>query len=172
MCQTFQQLQCINNAYNWRHSALRWRHNGRDGVWNHQPHDYLRLFRRRSKKKNQSSASLAFVWGIHRSQVTLPHKGPGTRRMYIFDDVIMVWINSTILIHGVANACMDLCTCLVCSGTSWEYFIKSIVCYSFPSSITPDDGFTTLSEEELHRVIIHWSEMQVYQGQFTRTNSS
>ena len=32
--------------------ALNWRHKGRDGVSNHQPHDGLlnRLFRRRSKK--------------------------------------------------------------------------------------------------------------------------
>ena len=32
--------------------SLQWRHNGRDSVSNHQPHDYLinRLFRRRSKK--------------------------------------------------------------------------------------------------------------------------
>ena len=32
--------------------SSRWRHNGRDGVSNHQPHDYLlnRLFRHRSKK--------------------------------------------------------------------------------------------------------------------------
>ena len=34
---------------------LRWRHNGRDGVSNHQPHDCLlnRLFRRRSKKTSK-----------------------------------------------------------------------------------------------------------------------
>ena len=33
-----------------REFPLRWRHNGRDSVWNHQPHDCLlnRLFRRRS----------------------------------------------------------------------------------------------------------------------------
>ena len=32
--------------------SLQWRHNGRDSVWNHQPHDCLlnRLLRRRSKK--------------------------------------------------------------------------------------------------------------------------
>ena len=42
--------------------SLNWRHNGRDGVSNHQPHHCLldRLFRRRSKKKS-NSASLAFV---------------------------------------------------------------------------------------------------------------
>ena len=35
--------------------ALRWRHNERDGVSNHQPYDRLlnRLFRRRSKKKSK-----------------------------------------------------------------------------------------------------------------------
>ena len=40
-------------------------------------------------KKNQSSASLAFVWGIHRWPVNSPHKGPVTRKMFPFDDVIM-----------------------------------------------------------------------------------
>ena len=47
--------------------ALLWRNNGCDAVSNHQPHDCLLicLFWRRSKK-HQSSASLAFVRGIHR----------------------------------------------------------------------------------------------------------
>ena len=42
--------------------TIQWRHNERDGVPNHQPHDCLldRLFKRRSRK-HQSSASLAFV---------------------------------------------------------------------------------------------------------------
>ena len=40
-------------------------------------------------KKNQSSASLAFVMGIHRWPVDSPHKGPVTRKMFPFDDVIM-----------------------------------------------------------------------------------
>ena len=40
-------------------------------------------------RKHQSSASLAFVWGIHRSPVISPHKGPVTRKTFPFDDVIM-----------------------------------------------------------------------------------
>ena len=70
--------------------ALRWRHTGCDSVSNQQPHHCLlnRLFRRRSKK-HQSSASLAFVWGIHRGPVNSPHKWPVTRQMFPFDDVIM-----------------------------------------------------------------------------------
>ena len=39
--------------------------------------------------KHQSSASLDFVWGIHRSPVNSPHKGPATGKMFSFDDVVM-----------------------------------------------------------------------------------
>ena len=42
------------------------------------------------QSKHQSSASLAFVWGIHRGPVNSPHKGPVTRKMFPFDDVIMI----------------------------------------------------------------------------------
>ena len=41
------------------------------------------------QRKHQSSASLAFVWGIHRGPVNFPHKWPVTRKMFPFDDVIM-----------------------------------------------------------------------------------
>ena len=42
------------------------------------------------QSKHQSSASLVFVWGIHRGPVNSPHKGPVTRKMFPFDDVIML----------------------------------------------------------------------------------
>ena len=41
------------------------------------------------QSKHQSSAPLAFVWGIHRGPVNSPHKWPVTRKMFPFDDVIM-----------------------------------------------------------------------------------
>ena len=68
-----------------------WRHDKRDGVSNHRRLDYLlnRLFRRRSRKR-QSSVSLVFVRGIHRRPVNSTHKGPVTRNMFPFDDVIML----------------------------------------------------------------------------------
>ena len=52
--------------------SLQWRHNECDGVSDHQRLDCLfnRLFRRRSKNS--------------------PHKGPVTRKIFPFDDVIMV----------------------------------------------------------------------------------
>ena len=41
------------------------------------------------RRKNQSSAPLAFERGIHRSPVDSPHKGPVTRKIFPFDDIIM-----------------------------------------------------------------------------------
>ena len=41
------------------------------------------------QRKHQSSASLAFVRGIHRWPVTFPHKRPVTRKKFPFHDVIM-----------------------------------------------------------------------------------
>ena len=45
-------LLCVSQFYS---SSLRWRHNGRYSVSNHQPHDCFlnRLFRRRSKKTSK-----------------------------------------------------------------------------------------------------------------------
>ena len=44
------------------------------------------------QRKYQSSASLAFVRGIHRWPVNSPHKVPVTRKKFPFDDVIMSMI--------------------------------------------------------------------------------
>ena len=70
--------------------TLQWRHNERYGVSNHQPHDCLLTdYSGTDQRKHQSSASLAFVWGIHLWPLNSPHKGSVTRKMLTFDDVIM-----------------------------------------------------------------------------------
>ena len=50
---------------------------------------YSTVYSGADQRKGQSSASLAFVRGIHRSQMNSPHKGPVTRKMFQSDDVIM-----------------------------------------------------------------------------------
>ena len=94
---------CVIKSFNISHFAVRskrphgyitslqWRHNGHDGVSNHQPHHCLlnRLFGRRSKKKAK-----LHVRGIHRGPVNSPHKWSVTRKMFPFDDVIMWNIHS------------------------------------------------------------------------------
>ena len=92
--------------------SLRWRHNGRDGVSNNQPHDCLlsRLFRRRSKKTPKLR-----VTGLCAEPVNSPHKWPVTRKMSAFDDVIMG--------KYVAN------------GTDWQMFGKSLFCNQYIVSV-------------------------------------
>ena len=50
---------------------------------------YLTVYSTADQRKHQSPTSLAFVRGIHRSPGKSPHKGPVTRKMFPFDDVIM-----------------------------------------------------------------------------------
>ena len=67
--------------------TLHWRHNYHDGVSNHQPHGCILngLFRRRSKKTSKLR-----VIGLCAGNSPGPvNKGPVTRKMFPFDDVIM-----------------------------------------------------------------------------------
>ena len=62
------------------------------------------------QRKHQSSASLVFVRGIHRGPVNSPHKGPVTRKMFPFDDVIMVQCITipSLTYHVYLTACVAL----------------------------------------------------------------
>ena len=51
---------------------------------------YSTVYSDADQRKYQSSASLAFVRGIHRGPVNSPHKWPVTRKMSPFEDVIML----------------------------------------------------------------------------------
>ena len=51
------------------------------------------------QRKHQSSASLAFVRGIHRRSVNSPHIGPVPRKMFPFDDVNMITANPILWRH-------------------------------------------------------------------------
>ena len=67
-------------------------------------------------KKYQSSGWLAFVRGIHRWPVNSPHKGPVTRWVFPFDDVI-VWFKGNMCrswVHWSTNV-------YVCTGVPILY---------------------------------------------------
>ena len=53
---------------------------------------YSTVYPGTDQSKHQSSASLAFVWGIHWRPMNFPDKWPVTRKMFPFDDVIMYWL--------------------------------------------------------------------------------
>ena len=73
--------------------SLHWRNNDHGGVSNHQPHDCLLdlLFRRRSKKTSKLRVT-GLCAGNSPGPVNSPHKWPVTRKMFLFDDVIMLRI--------------------------------------------------------------------------------
>ena len=62
------------------------------------------------KRKHQSSASLAFVRGIHRGPVNSSHKWPVTRKMFPFDDVIMLF--------SIGHKCTRSKRSQICHGPS------------------------------------------------------
>ena len=58
---------------------------------------YSTVYSDADQRKHQSSASLAFVWGIHWGPLNSPHKWPVTRKMLPFDDVIMRGVSETLI---------------------------------------------------------------------------
>ena len=67
---------------------------------------YSTVYSGADQRKHQSSASLAFVRGIHRGPVNSPHKRPVTRKIFPFDDVIMRFCDSecNALANNTTNA--------------------------------------------------------------------
>ena len=54
---------------------------------------YTTAYQGPDQRKHQRSTSLAFVRGIYQWPVNSPHKGPVMRKMFPFDDVIMLlWV--------------------------------------------------------------------------------
>ena len=77
------------------------------------------------QSKHQSSASLAFVWEIHRWPVNFPHKWPVTRKMFPFDDVIMFTKHPTCSKLNQIHVRMFTCKTLkkFCSGAPFTNMV-------------------------------------------------
>ena len=92
------------------------------------------------QRNHQSSASLAFVRGFHRSPVNSQHKRPVSRKMFPFDDVIM---GSS---FGVYCMCYLLC-CMHAHGIlgvdctdTWAWMNNHMPCKVW-NEITPIPKF-------------------------------
>ena len=90
--------------------SLQWRHNGRDSVSNPRlTITYTTDYSDPDKKKKTSKLRVTGLCvGIHRGPVNSPHKWPVTRKMSLFDDVIMHYNDC----HGAIEATMhDMAKC-------------------------------------------------------------
>ena len=98
------------------------------------------------QRKHQRSASLPFVWGIHRSPVNSPHKWLVTRKMFPFDDIIME-------IRPESFPCDTCSLCRLQYHLSLHFFVK-IYKHTFTLSVIL--LFTNNEIQELiHRVRSH-----------------
>ena len=94
---------------------------------------YWTVYSGTNQRKHQSSASLAFVRGIHQWPVNSPHKGPVMRKKFPFDDIIVI-----VLCHhdghdwNHAFSCQDKLLTL-----------SNMFCIQ-PGLSTPDDNFLQL----------------------------
>ena len=75
------------------------------------------------QRKHQSSASLAFVWGILRGPLNSPQKWPVTRKMFPFDDVIMFRVTGLMCREFTCDQykgqwCGNLMFSLICTWTN------------------------------------------------------
>ena len=85
---------------------------------------YQTVYSGADQRKHQSSTSLAFVGGIHRWPVNSPHKGPVTRKMFPFDDVIMSWIYELISVFDYTPPKNKRAWLLIHDLDRWAKFIN------------------------------------------------
>ena len=93
---------------------------------------YSTVYSGADQRKHQSSASMAIVREIHRWPVNSPHKGPVTRKMFPFDDVIMHfsllldWLDATRAMIVLGLIClilaMFICILSLCTSESSRLF--------------------------------------------------
>ena len=102
---------------------LQWRHSERNGVSNQRRPDCLlnRLFRRRSKEISKLRVT-GLCEGIPRSPVDSPHKGPVTRKMFPFDDIVMVTH-----LHGEATSPNSVLRALSVIGAPVEMELHDVI---------------------------------------------
>ena len=126
-----------DNSYHWNigkhrslvdytHScteALHWRHNDRGGVSHHQPHDCLlsRLFGRRSKKTSKLRGT-GLCAGNSPGPVNSPRKGPVTRKMFPFDDVIMIVVSFAVKLNQICKKTSQVSGVL--TGFNWTKYVE------------------------------------------------
>ena len=66
---------------------------------------YSTVYLGADQRKHQSSASVAFVLGIHRWPMNSPYKGPVTRKMFPFHDVIVIFRENEVITWAVDTVC-------------------------------------------------------------------
>ena len=114
--------------------SSQWRHNGHDGLSNYHPHGRLlnRLFRRRSKKRSKVRVTGRCV-GNSPGPVNSPHKGPVTRKLFPFDDDVIMsytcWNLNAYITGGNCGWECNVKTTSIVHGKLMLFFLYKIDCF-------------------------------------------
>ena len=92
---------------------------------------YLAVYSGADQRKHQRNATLAFVWGIHRLPVNSPRKGPTTRKMFPFVDVIMRRYKRDVqcLSYNYGAGSVLFCYSMLTSKVSIETWIANLAIF-------------------------------------------
>ena len=140
---------------------LHWRHNDYDGVSNHQPHGCLlnRLFRRRSKKTSKFRVT-GLCAGNSPGPVNSPHKGPVTRKMFPFEDVIMGWQEVIMdLLFTLASFERLVVVWTINSISPWCRVYTSVKWVSISSG----NGLSPFGAKQLHQPMLTYYRIDPYE---------
>ena len=108
---------------------------------------YSTVYARCRSKKLQTSASLAFVRGIHRSPVNSPHKRPLMQKKFPFDGTIINFGSAT---KGALKHCSDV------TWTSW--CLRPLATWAFIQHF----GLTSQKLRRLELLCVWCIAMQFY----------
>ena len=112
---------------------------------------YSTVYSGADQSKHQSSTSLAFVWGIHRGPVNSPHKWPVTRKMFPFDDVIMLVHFSAVFLK---RSLLKMYSSIICSAATKMRQNFSVCCALLWLHVGQWYGY--------HSELLHWSLKQTW----------
>ena len=89
---------------------------------------YSTVYSGADQRTHQSSASMAFVWGIHRWLVNSPHKGPVAWKMFPFDDVIVFQDGFTVTGYRTIAKRNNAWTIFICLEMYCTYNFSHLLC--------------------------------------------
>ena len=131
------------------------------------------------QRKNQSVASLAFVRRIHRWPMNSPHKRPVTRKMFSFNDVIMLFLSSGQLCNAFTPQ-LFLNYLPFKSGEKvyWSYqfsFIRHLwgpffmyihTWFTLSISNACDTKFSNVIFFTLNTIVLHWTALYTWSMEY------
>ena len=111
--------------------------------------------------KRQSSASLAFVRGIHRWPVNSPHKWPVSRKIFPFNDVIMypLWIVKAAVKWTIGNTPFNILLTPLLTYIKWVDFGNKVLFKTYYQKTFIENIFRMLSICKWRKRFPWWRHM-------------